>query len=115
VIPRIIAAVTMVPILALVCMWAGVGGGMLIARTETVSFATFQASMSRFVMPHDFLAGLIKAPVFGLIVAVVACQQGLRTKQGAVGVGRATTNTVVIAMVLVYIANFLLARLLFAT
>jgi phospholipid/cholesterol/gamma-HCH transport system permease protein len=113
VIPRVIASVTMLPILAMVCMWSGVVGGLLVAGMERVSPTTFMISIERFVKPYDFLAGLIKAPFFGLIIALVACQQGLRTTQGAVGVGRATTNTVVISMVLVYISNFVIARLLF--
>ena len=58
------------------------------------------------------MEGIYKTPVFGLIVALVACQQGMRTKNGAVGVGKATTNSVVISMVLVYVANFVLARIL---
>ncbi|RYG39876.1 ABC transporter permease, partial [bacterium] len=51
-------------------------------------------------------------PVFGLIIAVVSCQQGMRTTGGAVGVGKSTTNAVVISMVGVYVADFLLARLM---
>ncbi|HSI71973.1 MAG TPA: ABC transporter permease [Fimbriimonas sp.] len=113
VIPRVVASVTMVPILAMVCMWSGVVGGLLVASMERVSATTFMLSIERFVKPYDFLAGLIKAPFFGLIIALVACQQGMRTTQGAVGVGRATTNTVVISMVLVYVANFVIARFLF--
>lgn len=113
VIPRIIAAATMLPILAMVCMWSGVLGGMLVAMTEGISAQAFAVSITQFLEPGDFVRGMLKTPFFGLIVAVVAAQQGLRTKYGAVGVGRATTNTVVISMVLIYIANFLLARVLF--
>lgn len=113
VIPRLLAGVLMMPILALIGMWSGIVGGMLIAETEGIPRATFIQSMQQFIVPWDFLGGMIKAPVFGLIIAIVACQQGLRTTNGAVGVGRATTNSVVIAMVLIYIANFLLAKVLF--
>jgi phospholipid/cholesterol/gamma-HCH transport system permease protein len=56
---------------------------------------------------------MIKAFVFGLIVATVACQQGYRCTEGAVGVGRATTQSVVISMVLIYAANFILAGLMY--
>jgi phospholipid/cholesterol/gamma-HCH transport system permease protein len=115
VIPRIIASITMMPILAMICMWSGVLGGMLVAGTAGVSNATFMNSVAQFVEPRDFVGGLLKAPIFGLLIAIVACQQGLRTTQGAVGVGRATTNTVVISMVLVYVVNFLLAQVLFGT
>jgi phospholipid/cholesterol/gamma-HCH transport system permease protein len=84
-----------------------------VAMSGGVPSAAFIDSIRRFVVPWDFVGGLIKTPVFGIIVAIVACQQGLRTKNGAVGVGRATTNTVVISMVLVYVANFLLASVLY--
>jgi phospholipid/cholesterol/gamma-HCH transport system permease protein len=113
VIPRLLAGILMLPVLCLVCMWSGVLGGMLVAGTEGVLASVFLSSMNRFVQPWDFLSGMLKTPFFGMIVAIVACQQGLRTKEGAVGVGRATTNTVVISMVLIYVANFLLARALY--
>lgn len=113
VIPRLIAAILMVPILALVAIWMAIFGGMLVASTEGLSTTVFLQSVQRFVEPADIVKGISKGPFFGLIVAVVACQQGLRTKNGAVGVGRATTNAVVISMVLVYIANFMLARVMY--
>lgn len=113
VLPRIYACVLMLPILAMVCMWAGVTGGLLVALTEGVSSGSFLQSLSQYVEPADFVKGMLKTPVFGLIIALVSCQQGLRTKDGAVGVGRATTNTVVVSIVLIYIANFLLARVMF--
>lgn len=113
VIPRLIAAILMVPILALVAIWMAVLGGMIVASGEGLAPALFLESVQRFVDPGDLLKGIVKGPFFGLIVALVACQQGLRTKNGAVGVGRATTNAVVISMVLVYVANFLLARIMY--
>jgi len=113
VLPRIIAGITMLPVLSLVCMWSGVFGGMLIGASEGIPMKTFVQSMVQFVEPADFINGMLKTPLFGLIVALVACQQGLRTKDGAVGVGKATTNTVVISMVLVYLADFILARLMY--
>lgn len=113
VIPRLVAGILMLPILGLICMYAGIFGGGLVALSGGVPVATFLNSIQRFVEPWDFVGGLIKTPVFGVIVAIVACQQGLRTTNGAVGVGKATTNTVVVSMVLVYVANFFLAKLLY--
>lgn len=113
VIPRMLAGLLMLPVLSLVCMWSGIVGGLLVAISERVPYAAFLQSLSQFVKPEDFIKGMFKAPFFGLIMAVVACQQGLRTKNGAVGVGRSTTNTVVISMVLIYVANFLLARVMY--
>lgn len=113
VIPRLVASILMLPVLALICMYSGIFGGALVAKAGNVPYTTFISSMQRFVEPWDFVGGMIKAPVFGMIIAVVACQQGLRTKNGAVGVGRATTNAVVLSMLLVYMANFFLAKILF--
>jgi phospholipid/cholesterol/gamma-HCH transport system permease protein len=112
VIPRVIASVLMLPILGLTCMWAGSFGGWLVAVGEGIPSGQYLTSVQQYANPVDMICGMIKTPVFVLIVAIVACQQGMRTTNGAVGVGRATTNAVVISMVLVYISNFLLARLL---
>lgn len=113
VIPRVIAAVTMMPVLALCCMYSAIFGAVLVGIGENLPAASFLQSVQQYVKPEDFLKGCLKTPFFGLIIVTVACQQGLRAKDGAVGVGRVTTNTVVISMVLIYIANYLLARLLF--
>jgi len=114
VIPRLVAGITMVPILALVGIYAGVFGGWLVAMGGGVSSATFVQSVQQYAEPWDFVGGILKGPCFGLIIAIVACQQGMRTKNGAVGVGEATTRTVVISMLLIYIANYFLASVLFA-
>ncbi|MEQ1932703.1 MAG: ABC transporter permease, partial [Fimbriimonadaceae bacterium] len=114
VIPRVLASITMLPVLALVGIYSAVFGGWLIAGLGGVPSAVFVQSMQQFMEPWDFVGGVLKAPVFGLIIALVACQQGLRTKEGAVGVGKATTNTVVISMVLIYVANYFLAAVLIA-
>jgi phospholipid/cholesterol/gamma-HCH transport system permease protein len=113
VIPRILAGMLMLPVLTLVSMWAGITGGLLVAMNDGIPYQVFMQSFQQFATPADLWKGLLKAPIFGIIVAIVACQQGMRTKEGAVGVGRATTNSVVISMILVYVANFLLASLLF--
>lgn len=112
VVPRVLASVLMMPILGLACVWAGSFGGWLVAVKEGVPSGAYLNSVSQYTQVSDILGGLYKTPVFGLIVALVACQQGMRTKNGAVGVGKATTNTVVISMVLVYVTNFILARLM---
>ncbi len=115
VIPRLIACVTMLPVLAMVGVYGGVLGGFVVSVYRGgVPEGAFWSSIRQFVQPSDFVNGMWKTVAFGLIVAVVACQQGLRTKEGAVGVGRATTNTVVISMVLIYVANYFLTALLFA-
>jgi phospholipid/cholesterol/gamma-HCH transport system permease protein len=97
----------------MVGIYAGVAGGYLVSVSNGVPAGSFVVSIRQFVEPWDFLGGLIKSLAFGSIISIVACQQGLRASNGAVGVGRATTNAVVISMVLVYIANYVLAAFLY--
>ncbi len=114
VLPRLLAAVAMLPILGLVGMYAGVFGGFLVSIGHSgIPSGTFMQSVQQFIKPSDFWNGMIKTVVYGAIVAIVACQQGLRTQEGAVGVGRATTRTVVISMVTIYVANYFLTLALF--
>ncbi len=113
IIPRIIACVVMLPILGTLGIYSGIFGGWLVATTSGVPSPVYLDSIQSLLTISDFAGGLAKTPFFGIITVVVACQQGMRTTEGAVGVGRATTNTVVISMVLVYVANFFLARVLF--
>jgi phospholipid/cholesterol/gamma-HCH transport system permease protein len=113
VVPRMVAGFIMLPVLTLVGIYAGVIGGWLVAINGGIPTGAFFLSLQQYGHPWDFVGGVLKTPVFGVIVAIVACQQGLRTTNGAVGVGRATTNTVVISMVLIYVANFFLAAVLF--
>jgi len=61
----------------------------------------------------DLSSGLIKAAVFGLLIALIGCQQGLYATGGAAGVGRATTRAVVLASMAVLISDFFLTKLLF--
>lgn len=112
--PRFIACLTMLPILSLLGMYAGVYGGYAVSvQLAGVPSGSFVESIRQFLEPWDIWGGLIKATAFGAIVALVACQQGLRTTGGAIGVGNTTTRTVVITMVLIYVANYFLAAWLY--
>lgn len=114
VIPRLVAGVVVLPVLCLVGSYAGIFGGYLVSVfASDVPHGSFIQSMQQFLEPKDFWGGMVKTAVFGLIVSLVACQQGLRTKNGAVGVGKATTSTVIITMVLIYLSNLVLTWILF--
>lgn len=108
-IPRLIASTLMVPILGLIGDFTGMMGAMAVAQLEGVPHAQFTRSVKVFLESWDFMGGVMKTLFFGLIIALVSCQQGLRTTGGAVGVGRSTTNAVVLSMVLIYIVNYFLA------
>ncbi len=113
VVPRVIAGVVMVPMLCLIGCYAGVIGGYITSVSRGVPGGTFMQSLRQWVQPGDFIGGMEKTVIFGLIVALVACQQGLRTKGGAVGVGKSTTSTVVISMVLIYVADYFLTDIIY--
>ena len=110
--PRLAAAVIALPLLTAVADVIGVGGGWLVA-TLSLHFngATYIASTWKFLTPWDVGSGLVKAAVFGFIVALMGCYHGYTASGGARGVGRATMNAVVSAAVLVFAADYLLTSL----
>jgi phospholipid/cholesterol/gamma-HCH transport system permease protein len=113
VVPRFLAATLMLSVVTLFSAAGGVIGGALVV-TSMAHLAPAQYWNSARAMPvSDLLLGLSKTFVFGMIISLVGCWQGLRTTGGAAGVGRSTTAAVVISTVLVYIANYYLAALLF--
>ncbi|MGI8923594.1 MAG: MlaE family ABC transporter permease [Fimbriimonadales bacterium] len=108
-VPRLLATVLMLPILGLLGVYCGVIGGLVVATGHGIPAATFLNSIEVMLDSWDFLGGVLKTAFFGLVITIVACQQGFGTKGGAVGVGKSTTDTVVISMVFIYILNYFLA------
>lgn len=114
VVPRVLASLVMLPLVCALADALGIFGGYLVSvYQEHLPAALFPSSVQVYLVPTDFTYGLLKTVVFGLIISLVACHQGLKTKGGATEVGRATTNTVVISIVLIYISNYFLAYVLF--
>jgi len=114
VVPRLIACLVMFPIVCALSDAAGIFGGYLVAvYMEHTPPHVFTDSIKNLLLPSDFTLGMVKTVFFAVVVALVGCQQGLATRGGATEVGKATTNTVVISIVLVYILNFILADVLF--
>lgn len=114
VIPRFVASIVTVPILTLLGIYTGVLGGYVVSIDQGVISSVFIDSIRSSLKLKDVTNAMIKGSIFGMIIALVACQQGLRTKRGAAGVGLSTTNTVVIAMVLIYMFNFLISNLIYS-
>ena len=112
--PRIIAAVVTLPILVAIGDTIGIMGGYIVG-TRSLGFngPAYIRNTADFLVPGDVTSGLIKAAVFGFIIAVMGCYHGFNSKGGAQGVGRATTNAVVSAAILILAANFALTSLLF--
>jgi phospholipid/cholesterol/gamma-HCH transport system permease protein len=112
--PRLLAATIAMPILAFVGDVIGIMGGFLVG-TARLDFnaATYIKTTYDFLETGDVTSGLIKAAVFGFIIALMGCFQGYHSGRGAQGVGRATTNAVVTASILILASNYVLTEALF--
>lgn len=114
VVPRFLACIMMAPILVVFADVIGTVGGYLVATLYAgLSSYTYLHSIEVFAGVQDVTGGLVKAMVFGGIVAIIGCYKGLTTGQGAEGVGRSTTGSVVSSMIMIFIANYFLSLLLF--
>ncbi len=111
--PRVLALVGMLPVLVLLANAVGSLGGYAVAVLVGVPGSVYVDSVREFLAFGDVLKGLVKAAVFGATIGVVACSKGLRATGGAEGVGRATTDSVVSAIALLLVLNYLLDLLLF--
>jgi len=115
VLPRVGAAILVMPILSLVSLFLGITGAMAICQFQYgIPAQFFLRSSLQVVTMADLFSGLGKTPVFGFIIAIVGCHFGLRTTGGTEGVGRSTTRTVVVVSIAILIADFLLTKLFVA-
>jgi phospholipid/cholesterol/gamma-HCH transport system permease protein len=112
--PRLLASVVSLPLLVLVGDIIGVMGGYVVG-TRSLGFngVAYLKTTSDSLFLDDVRSGLIKAAVFGFIIALMGCYHGFNSRGGAQGVGRATTNAVVSSAILILAANFVLTSLLF--
>jgi len=115
VVPRLVAAVVSLPILVAVADSIGVLGGYIVG-TRSLGFngAVYMQNTMDYVTSADIISGLVKAAVFGFIIALMGCYHGFHSKGGAQGVGAATTGAVVSASILILAANYLMTSILFS-
>ena len=113
VVPRVWATTLTLPLLVAMGDAVGIVGGYLVSvvllGANPVSYID---NTFRFMDLSDLTSGLVKAAVFGLLLALIGCQQGLYTRGGAEGVGRSTTRAVVLASMAILISDFFLTKLL---
>ncbi|MDR1662904.1 MAG: ABC transporter permease [Endomicrobium sp.] len=113
VVPRFLACFFMLPILTVISNIVGVYGGMVFStNTWMLSSNAFWDEVLDFMTIRTFLHGFIKSFVFALIVVIVACHKGLNAENGAEGVGKATTSSVMTSMVFILIADYFLTAFL---
>jgi phospholipid/cholesterol/gamma-HCH transport system permease protein len=113
-VPRIVAAMLVLPVLVFIGDVIGIMGGFLVG-VYRLDFnpTTYMTNTLDFLEVGDVVSGLVKASVFGFIVALMGCYHGMNSGRGAQGVGRATTNAVVSASVLILASNFVLTEVFF--
>ena len=114
--PRLIAGLTMLPLLVFVADVIGVLGGYLVSVFSLgFNAANYIQATYDFVETLDVVSGLVKAAVFGVIITVMGCYHGYHSQGGAQGVGKATTNAVVSSSILILFFDFILTGIFFAT
>lgn len=112
--PRIIASLIMVPLLSIIFDLMGIFGSYLVCvGMLDINEATFFDKIEAYVKAEDLWNGFTKAAVFGVIIAVIGCRKGFLTEGGAEGVGKATTQAVVMASVSILIADYFLTAMMF--
>ena len=113
--PRLLAGLLMLPFLVLVADIIGVLGGYLVSVYK-LGFGPIEYinRTIQYLETQDVMSGLVKAAVFGFIVALMGCYQGYRSRGGAQGVGAATTMAVVSASILILTANYAVTELFFS-
>ena len=113
VVPRALAMLISMPLLVVECVGFGVLASYYVAvYVLNIEAVYFLHNMQKFTEGSDIAMSLIKGFVFAIIIVFISCWEGLNAKDGAVGVGRATTETVVICSLSILIANFFLTMFL---
>lgn len=122
VLPRIVALMMIGPVLTVLCDAVGIFGGGFVATSQlgvswaqytSSAFEALQAQGGLIPLPMDVFSGLLKAIVFGGIIAVISCASGLEARGGALGVGRATSRAVRDSIIAIIVSNYFLTFFLY--
>ena len=114
IVPRVIAGVIMLPLLTIVSDFMGILGGYFVGVSVLgINSGAFANNITKMVDLGDIYHGLTKAAFFGLILSLVGCYKGLNASGGAEGVGKATTEAVVLAAVSILISDYFLTAIMF--
>jgi len=112
VLPRLVASIIVMPILAVFALVLGFSGAMFVTDYQfNIPSGFFLQSALGTITMKDFLSGLFKTPFFGAIIALVGCHFGMTTRGGTAGVGNSTTRTVVVISITILIADFWLTKI----
>ena len=111
--PRIYASAIMVPCLCILFdLIASVGAYLVAVVLMHIDEGAYRARIAWYLDPSDFTNGMIKALVFGTVIATIGCYKGYHAKGGARGVGQATTQTVVLASICVFMLDYIMTAMM---
>ncbi len=114
IVPRVLAGVFMVPLLTVVSDFCGILGGYFVGvHLLDINSGIFIKNITKLVDLGDIYNGLVKAACFGLILSLIGCYKGFNARGGAEGVGRATTEAVVLAAITILISDYFLTAIMF--
>ncbi len=114
IVPRFLAGMIMMPILTIFSDAIGIAGGYFVSvKVLGVNPVVYLRRTTDFLEFEDLYGGLLKALVFGMIIATISCYKGFNTRGGAEGVGKATTGAVVLSSMLILISDYFLTAMLF--
>jgi len=106
VVPRLLACMLMIPVLTVIADFVGILGGFCVGvGMLQIPAAVYLDKTIDYLVNKDMITGLIKAEAFAVLICLVACYQGFRVKGGAEGVGRATTQAVVLCIVYIVVTD----------
>ncbi|NMC44327.1 MAG: ABC transporter permease [candidate division Zixibacteria bacterium] len=112
--PRLIALVVMVPVLTVICDFIAIMGGWVIALfIAHLTSTTYMSAVNAKLTFGNVFIGLLKPFVFAFIIAFISCYKGFTATGGTKGVGRATTESVMIASITILIVNFIVTKVVF--
>jgi phospholipid/cholesterol/gamma-HCH transport system permease protein len=115
VVPRVLASIISMTCLAIIAVVVAIVSALYVSNAVLgIPFSTFISNMLDQAKPVDFLTGVFKGAVFGLLIGIIACTNGLKVSGGAAGVGKATTGTVVQSVVAIVIADLAFTAVFFA-
>jgi len=114
VVPRVVAALLMLPILTVIADFMGIIGGYFVGvNLLGINEGAYVNRMVKYVALEDIYNGLAKSACFGIILAIVSCYKGFYTRGGAEGVGKSTTEAVVVSSITILISDYVLTSLMF--
>ena len=114
VVTRIVSLLIMLPVLVAIADVVGLLGGMLIAVTNlNVSYELYKSTVLNSLFLQDLISGLVKPIIFAYIIGSIGCYLGMHTSGGTKGVGSATTMSVVISSILIFVIDFVLTKIFF--